>query len=336
METLTSTKTTQVRSGVIDESLSHRKGLDKPIPEMRLNETQSRANTDLNGRRTGKINWLTLVFMILFHAGALAALFMFSWPALIVSLVLLWVAGSLGTGMGYHRLLTHRGYKTPKWVEYFLTLCATLAFESGPLQWVTTHRIHHAFTDQPGDPHSPRDGVWWSHMGWILRGTGQKHDRLTFERYAPDLLKDRFHVWMSKWYFVPVILLGVALLVLGGWSVFMWGIFLRTVVGLHSTWFVNSACHLWGKQRFKTGDDSRNNWWVALLTFGEGWHNNHHAHPRAARHGIAWYEVDVNWLGIRTLELLGLAKSIDLINDKRERANAVQGSSESGQMAVAK
>src|SRR5438045_7689460 len=275
----------------------------------------------INGRRAGRINWETLVTMIVFHAGALAALFMFTWPALIVSLVILWVAGSLGIGMGYHRLLTHRGYKTPKWVEYFLTLCATLTLESGPIQWVTTHRIHHAHTDSAADPHSPRDGTWWSHVGWILKGPAQKHERATIERYSPDLLKSRFHVWISRWYFLPLVLLGVALLVLGGWSVFLWGIFLRTVVGLHATWLVNSATHIWGTRRFETTDDSTNILLIALMTFGEGWHNNHHAHPRAARHGLAWYEVDVNWWGIRTLQLMGLAKSVRLVGINGSRIN---------------
>jgi fatty-acid desaturase len=260
------------------------------------------------------INWTTTIFMILFHLGALAAVLFWSWKALIVTLILFWVAGGLGIGMGYHRLLTHRGYKVPKVLEYFLTICGTLALEGGPIYWVVTHRIHHAHTDIKGDPHTPRDGRWWSHIGWILTGTAQQHDDAVLLRYAPDLMKQRFYVWLNRLFFLPLIILGVALLALGGWSMLMWGVFLRVTIGLHTTWLVNSATHLWGKQRFDTGDDSRNSWWVALLTFGEGWHNNHHAHPTAARHGLAWYEIDINWWGIRTLQLLGLAKSIKLVN----------------------
>jgi stearoyl-CoA desaturase (delta-9 desaturase) len=281
-----------------------------------------------NRQRAGRVNWETVVAMVIFHAGALAALFTFTWAALAVTLVLLWVSGSLGIGMGYHRLLTHRGYKTPKWVEYFLTLCGTLALESGPLQWVTTHRIHHAHTEGREDPHSPRDGGWWAHVGWIFRGTAQKHDPATVERYAPDLLKDGFHVWISRWYYLPFVLLGVALLLVGGWSVLLWGVFLRTVVGLHATWLVNSATHMWGTRRFETADDSTNNLLVALLTFGEGWHNNHHAHPRAARHGLAWYELDFNWWGIRTLQLLGLAKAVKLVGVNGLRGAARGGKSD--------
>jgi stearoyl-CoA desaturase (delta-9 desaturase) len=260
------------------------------------------------------INWSTTIWMTVFHLAALAALFMFSWKALVATAILWWVAGSLGVGMGFHRLLTHRGFKTPKAVEYFLTLCGTLAFEGGPINWVVTHRIHHAHTDAPGDPHTPRDGRWWAHMGWILRGTAQVHERSVLWRYAPDLMKSRFHRWMNEYYYIPLVICSVGLLALGGWSMFMWGTFFRIVFNLHSTWLVNSATHSWGSRRFATNDDSTNSWWVALLTFGEGWHNNHHAHPTAARHGLAWYEIDVNWWGIRTLQMLGLARDIKLIN----------------------
>lgn len=277
-------------------------------------------------RKTG-INWATAITMVIFHIGSLAALFMFTWPALITSLLLWWIAGSLGVGMGYHRLLTHRGFKTPKAVEYFLTLCGLLALEAGPIAWVTTHRIHHAHTDAPGDPHTPRHGSWWAHMGWILRGTAQRYDESVCMQFAPDLMKDPVHRWFERLYYVPLIVLGVMLLGLGGWPMLFWGVFLRVTFNLHATWLVNSATHLWGTRRFETNDDSRNSWWVALLTWGEGWHNNHHAHPSAARHGLAWYEVDMNWWGIRTLQLLGLAKNIKLVagsGKDKETASKVQ------------
>jgi fatty-acid desaturase len=270
----------------------------------------SKSRTD----KQAGINWFTTIWMAIFHIGAIAALFMFSWKALIASVALWWIAGSPGVGMGFHRLLTHRGYKTPKWVEYLLTVCGTLAFEGGPINWVVTHRLHHAHTEVPGkDPHTPRDGGWWAHMGWILTGTAQVHEPSVLWRYAPDMMKDSFHNWLNRFYYVPVVLCGLLLLAFGGWSVLMWGIFFRIVFNLHATWLVNSVTHMWGKRRFATNDDSTNSWWVALLTFGEGWHNNHHAHPTSARHGMAWYEVDFNWWGIRTLELLGLAKAIKLI-----------------------
>jgi sn-1 stearoyl-lipid 9-desaturase len=271
------------------------------------------AHLDLLKKRTpadDQINWVTAFFMAVFHVGAVAALFFFRWKLLLLLIVINWVSGSLGIGMGYHRLLTHRGYKTPKWVEYFLTLCGTLALEGGPIFWVATHRIHHQLTDVPGDPHSPIDGKWWSHMGWILSGRSMHHDTTTLAHYVPDLAKDRFHVWITKYHYIPLTVLGLILLAVGGWKWVLWGIFLRVVVGLHSTWAVNSATHMWGSRRFATKDLSTNNWLVAMFTFGEGWHNNHHAHPTSARHGLRWYEVDLNWYGIWILKKLGLAKQI--------------------------
>lgn len=256
---------------------------------------------------TQPVVWLTASVMVAFHTGAVVALFWFTWKAFLVALVLWWVAGGLGIGIGYHRLLTHRGFKTPKWVEYVLTVCGTLTLEGGPIFWVATHRMHHQNTDKAGDPHSPRDGGLWAHMGWILTGQAMQSEAAGLLPYVPGLRRDKFHVWISRWHWVPMTTLGAVLLVAGGWPFLLWGIFFRTVIGLHSTWLVNSATHMWGTRRFSTGDTSRNSLWVALLTFGEGWHNNHHAHPQASRHGLTWYEIDVNWYGIVVLRALGLA-----------------------------
>lgn len=283
---------------------------------------ESIGNKKSAARQRESLNWITVTFMVIFHAGAIAALFMFSWKALFISMALWWVSGSLGIGMGFHRLLTHRGYKTPKFVEYFLTFCGALALEGGAINWVVTHRIHHAHTDHDGDPHTPRDGRWWAHMGWILRGTAQQHEDSVMKRYAPDLMKDPVHLWMNRFYYIPLVLCGLVLLAVGGWGVMFFGTFLRVTVGLHATWLVNSATHIWGTRRFQTTDDSTNSWWVALLSFGEGWHNNHHAHPRAARHGLTWYEIDINWYGIRALQFLGLAKDIRQISKEQIAAAA--------------
>jgi len=248
--------------------------------------------------------------MLLFHAGAVVALFYFTWNALFVAIFLYWVGGSLGIGVGYHRLLTHRSFKTPKWLEYVLTLCAATAMEGGPLLWVATHRTHHQFPDEEGDPHSPRDGKWWAHVGWILVGNALRQDASTLSRYVPDLAKDKFHVWITEFHFVPMLILAGLLYAVGGLPFLLWGIFFRMVAGLHATWLVNSATHMWGSRRFETRDLSTNSWWVALLTFGEGWHNNHHAHPASARHGLRWYEIDFNWYAIWILKQLGLASHI--------------------------
>ena len=253
------------------------------------------------------VNWVTAIAMTAFHVGAVAAFFYVDLGAVLVAVVLWAVAGMLGIGMGYHRLLTHRGYQTSRWVEYFLTLCGTLALEGGPIFWTAVHRIHHQKSDHEGDPHTPREGTLWAHMGWIFLGEGLHQDAAVLNHYVPDLASDPFHMWLSRWHWLSNVVVGLALLAWGGVAYVLWGIFFRTTWGLHSTWLVNSATHLWGSRRFKTRDDSTNNWWVALLTFGEGWHNNHHAHPTSARHGLAWYELDLNWIGIKTLEALGLA-----------------------------
>lgn len=258
------------------------------------------------------VNWGVTTFMVALHLAGLAAVFFFTWKALLLSIVMWWVAGSLGIGMGYHRLLTHRGYKTPKWVEYFLTTCGTLAIEGGPIAWVATHRLHHQNADKEGDPHSPRDGGIWAHIGWILTGRAMHRDRSELLPYVPDLRKDKFHLWISKWHILPSVLVAIVFYLIGGWAWVFWGVFVRTVLSMHFTWLVNSATHMWGTQRFHTGDTSMNSFWVAFLTFGEGWHNNHHAQPQSARHGFTWYEMDVNWYGIWFLRTLGLAWDVKM------------------------
>ena len=256
------------------------------------------------------LNLLIFGFMVLFHVGAVAAFFFFSWSALMVAVMLHIIAINVGIGMGYHRLLTHRGYQVPRWMEHLLAVCATLSLEGGPLVWVATHRVHHHHTDRPGDPHSPLEGGWWSHAGWVIHGSGANAEPALLAKYAPDLMKDKFYHWLNRYHWVPLTVLGFVLLAVGGWPLVLWGIFLRVTLGLHATWLVNSATHMWGSRRFNTRDDSRNNWWVALLTGGEGWHNNHHAHPVSARHGLTWYEFDLNYYGIWMMGQLGLAKRI--------------------------
>jgi stearoyl-CoA desaturase (delta-9 desaturase) len=269
----------------------------------------------------GRINWITSLFMGAFHVGAIAALFFFSWKNLAVAAVMYFFAINVGIGMAYHRLLTHRGYRVPRWLEYFLTACGTMALEGGPIFWVATHRVHHQNSDHEGDPHTPQDGTWWAHAGWILSGRALHSETALLGRYAPDLTRDPVQVWLSKYHWLPLtiaallqVVLGAALSpghrIIGALGMVLWGTFLRTTLGLHATWLVNSATHMFGSRRFETRDDSRNSWWVALLTGGEGWHNNHHAHPVSARHGLAWYEFDINYYGIWVMEKLGLAKKV--------------------------
>lgn len=264
------------------------------------------------------INWLTLAVMAVFHAGALAALFFFSWQRFLAMAILYALAVNVGIGMCYHRLLTHRGYQVPKWLEYVMTTLATLSLEGGPIFWVATHRVHHQLSDRVGDPHTPREGGWWAHAGWLIWGNALHAQTHVLARYVPDLMRSRFHVWLSKYHWLPLAASGVALFGLGwiwgGWrnalGMVLWGGFLRVTLGLHATWLVNSATHIWGRRRFETRDNSRNNFWVALVSGGEGWHNNHHAHPVSARHGLAWYEFDPNYWGIWLLAKVGLARKI--------------------------
>jgi stearoyl-CoA desaturase (delta-9 desaturase) len=265
-----------------------------------------------------KLNWPTIIVFGMFHIGAVIAPFFFTWKALISVVVLYWISLSFGIGMGYHRLLTHRSYRVPKWIEYFLAVCGTLALEGGPMFWVATHRIHHQFSDKDGDPHTPRDGKWWAHILWMLFGETTHCDAAMAARYAPDLARDRFYVWLSKYHYVPIIVVGGLLWAIGGLPCLLWGMFLRVTLGLHATWMVNSLTHLWGSRRFATRDESRNNWFVAVMSFGEGWHNNHHAHPTSARHGLAWYEIDITWITIRLLETAGLAKAVRTVNLRTE------------------
>ena len=257
-----------------------------------------------------RMNWPTAVVFAILHLGALAALFMFNWRFLAISVAIHWMTVGFGISLGYHRLHTHRSYRVPLALEYFFALCGALTLEGGPIFWVATHRIHHQKSDQPGDPHSPRDGAWWAHMGWILFGEANHSNTQLMSKYAPDLAKHKFYVWLNNYHWLPTVILAAILGLAGGLPLVAWAICLRIVFGLHATWLVNSATHMWGSRRFETRDDSRNLWWVALITFGEGWHNNHHAHPTSARHGLAWYEFDPSWLEISLMKRLGIAKAI--------------------------
>jgi len=252
--------------------------------------------------------------IVLMHLGCIAAPFTFSWANLGVAGFLWWACGGLGVCLCYHRLLTHRSFKTPKVVEYFLTILGTLNWQGGPIQWVGTHRIHHKHSDGEHDPHSPQHGFNWSHILWaFLKDPPGQNPRDA----AKDLQRDPVHVWIDKHHGLPQVVLAVILFLVGhyamggnGWGLVVWGVCVRTVFTFHATWFVNSAAHTWGYRNYDTNDDSRNNWWVAILSFGEGWHNNHHAAQRAAAHGRRWFEVDLTYITIKVMSWMGLARNI--------------------------
>ena len=262
-----------------------------------------------------RINWLSILWIGMIHAGVVLAPFTFTWSALVVGLSL-YLLTILGVTMGFHRLLTHQGYQTPKPVEYFLVVLGSLANQGGILQWAATHRAHHAHSDEEGDPHSPRDGGWWAHLLWWMPFDSVLDDPVQRLRYVKDLARDPILRFLDHCQVPLQLVLAVMLFVLGqawggvGLSWLVWGIFVRMTLTYHVTWLVNSATHMWGYRSYETEDDSANLWWVALFSLGEGWHNNHHAFPRSARHGLRWWEVDLTYLLIRLLSLVALAKEI--------------------------
>ncbi len=257
--------------------------------------------------------WHNVLAIGAMHLACLAAPFTFSWSALGVAVFLWWACGGLGICLCFHRLLTHRGFKTPKVVEYFLTVLGTLNWQGPPITWVGQHRLHHFHSDGPQDPHSPRHGFTWAHVLWCLTRSRAEADA---RDAAKDLQRDPVMAFIDRYHYVPQFLLAPALYFAGQWLTgnglgwLVWGVAVRIVFTYHSTWFVNSAGHTWGYRNYKTGDDSRNNWWVSLLGFGEGWHNNHHASQRAASHGRRWFELDLTYLTIRLMGLVGLARDI--------------------------
>jgi len=255
-------------------------------------------------------DWVNVGYFASLHAIALTAPWHFTWKGLGAFLILAWLSASIGICLTYHRMLTHRAFRVPKPLEYLLTLVGMLASEGGAVSWVAMHRIHHAQSDRSGrDLHTPKDGFWWSHLGWVLTRMGMDYRGME-KRYAPELVADPVHRVLNRVHVLPNVVVGLGLYAWGGWDVVVWGVFLRLAVVLHSTWFVNSAAHVWGYRSYDTPEGSRNLWWVGLIAWGEGWHNNHHAFQRSARHGLEWWELDATWLVIAGLARLGLARDI--------------------------
>ncbi len=252
-------------------------------------------------------------YFAIFHALALLAFFpfAFSWSAVVVMLVLNWMTASLGICLGFHRYLTHRSLDLPKWLGYFFVLLGSLALENGPIKWVGQHRMHHANSDTDQEPHSARKGFWWAHMGWMLHRHPVFDNPFRIKSYTKDLQDDAFYAFLEKHFISVQVAFGLILFAIGGIPWVIWGIFLRVVLVYHQTWLVNSAAHTFGYKNLKLENDlSTNCWWVGLLAFGEGWHNNHHAFPKSARHGLRPWEVDMTWWTISGLKTLGLATNL--------------------------
>ncbi len=295
-----------------------------------------------------QISWPYTISIVAMHALALLAFvpWLFSWTGVVICVMGFYVFGTLGINLCYHRLLTHRGFECPAWLEHTFAWLGVLCLQDSPGRWVAIHRLHHQYSDEENDPHSPVIArVFWAHMGWLFYENPLINNISTYERYARDLLKDPFYFWFERklraysvilWQ-VPVffgipMLVGSALWGLSagvqyGLSVLLWGVVVRTVAVWHITWSVNSLSHVWGYQSYDTGEHSQNNWFVALVSNGEGWHNNHHADQRSARHGHRWYEFDVTYLTIRFLALVGLAHEV--LEPRRIATASSQGSASS-------
>jgi fatty-acid desaturase len=250
----------------------------------------------------------------------------FSWTGVVLAILGLYVFGTLGISLGFHRLLTHRSLGCPKWLEHSFAILGLCCVEDTPARWVGIHRRHHEHADEQPDPHSPLAGFFWSHIGWMIFRNRELTRLGLISRYAKDLMRDPFYARLeTNFLWVKVVLLSwaaffaagfVIKLLLGGSaiealqfgsSLLVWGVFVRTVAVWHISWSVNSVAHLWGYRNYDTDESSRNNFIVGILSNGEGWHNNHHADPRSARYGHRWWELDVTWLTIKLLSALGLA-----------------------------
>ncbi|MFO1025733.1 MAG: fatty acid desaturase [Acetobacteraceae bacterium] len=307
-----------------------------------------------------RIVWSYAVTVGLYHLLALLALlpWMFSWTGVVLALVGTYVFGGLGINLGFHRLLTHRGFSCPKWLEHACVIVGVCCVQDTPARWVAVHRRHHEQADLRDDPHSPLAGFLWGHAGWMLVENRDLARLGIYDRYAKDVLRDPFYRRLERSLLYPAIVLAswvlfflcgaVASLAGGGTladaaqfgaSVLVWGVFVRTIAVWHITWSVNSAAHLWGYRSYETAEQSRNNWVVALLSNGEGWHNNHHAQPRAARHGHRPWEIDGIFGVVRVLEAMGLVWDVvrpdpKLVAAAAQRAAMSAGCSDDGHRAL--
>jgi fatty-acid desaturase len=280
--------------------------------------------------RLDKVVWIYVIPVVTIHVLALLALipWLFSWTGLALAILGVPFYG-LGITLGYHRLLAHRSLIVPKWLEHGFVVLAQCSLQDTPAKWVTVHRMHHAHSDEPPDPHSPLVNFLWSHFNWLFYQNTATRNIGAMQKYAHDILSDPFYMRLEKSYFGPAAylahLLIYAIAGLGlGWmmtgsavgavqfslSLFVWGGLMRTVLGWHATWSVNSLTHLFGYRNYDTNESSRNNWFVGVVALGEGWHNNHHHDPAAASVWHRWWEFDLTYCVILILKRLGLATKI--------------------------
>lgn len=264
--------------------------------------------------------WITSIPFVLIHLVAIAGAVWvgFSWKLLLLAVIFYYVR-MFGVTAGYHRYFAHRSYKTSRVFQFFLAFLAQTSAQKGAVWWASHHRLHHKKSDQPGDVHSPvLEGFWWSHVGWIL---SKDHEETDLSR-VQDLAKYPELMWLNKYHLVPPTVLAVAIFLVGGLPALMWGFFVSTVLLWHGTFTINSLSHVFGKKRFATTDESRNNALLAIITMGEGWHNNHHHYQRSVNQGFYWWEIDMSYYILWTLSKVGLVRDLHtpparVLSDKR-------------------
>ena len=258
-----------------------------------------------------RINWLHSFLVVGLHAWGLGGLWFGPRRVDLILFLSLYLATTFAIGIGYHRLLTHRGFVCPRWLRRVLAWTGAAALQGGPARWTAIHRRHHRLADREGDPHTPLQGFLYAHMGWIM--CADADEGRDYRELVPDVsgqdpwlrVLDRGALFTLPWLLTALFCYAVA-----GWRGVLWGTVVRTLALWHLTWCINSVCHVWGRRPNATRDESRNVWWLGLLTLGEGWHNNHHARPAAAVHGWRWYQVDMSGYVIRLLARLGLVWSV--------------------------
>ena len=282
-----------------------------------------------------RIDWLRILPFIGLHLACLAVFWVgVSWVAVAVFLGS-YLLRMFAITAFYHRYFSHRTFKTSRVVQFVFALIGASATQRGPLWWAAHHRHHHKVSDRPEDPHSPRHGFLWSHMGWFL---SRKHFDTDLKQ-IPDLARYPELRWLDRYDLAVPVAYAAALFGLGallerlapglgtsGGQLLVWGYFISTVVLIHATLTINSLSHVWGKRRYNTRDDSRNNWFLALITLGEGWHNNHHHYPGSARQGFYWWEVDVSYYVLRAMSLVGLVSDLKPVPDGIRRARRIEAS----------
>jgi fatty-acid desaturase len=334
-------KMAQIRSGLITDPESS----DSLEPKSKSCRLPMPDTVELS-----QINWLYTVPIVAIHLLAFAATlpYFFSWTGLIVAVIGVHQFGA-AINMCYHRQLTHRSFRTPKWLERFFVVVALCCMQDTPARWVATHRCHHQYSDDQSDPHTPLVNFLWAHVGWLLVRNRGTESLAAYQKYAYDILADPFYMKLEKnralaflIYLAHAILFFLIGFALGWWidgnaaagvqfglSLFVWGVLLRTVLVWHVTWSVNSLTHLFGYQTYKTGEHSRNNWLVGVFAAGEGWHNNHHHDQTSASNQRRWWEIDLTYYQIKLLSMVGLAT--DLVPRRSERLAKAQGQSQAEQ-----